>query len=371
MRHLGLAFLMVGLMACAAPTAAPTRPSDAGKPADTTAASREADFQKLVQAANREGKVVLWTTTPSEANLPKVEQAFNDRFKTNIKLEVVPVRAVDATPRWITEAQAGRHEIDVMASTDTGSVLSLSERGLLADIDWAALFGDVLPDIRGAADLPFPELKGQILDFWHSSYAFVYNTGQVRREDVPKRWADLADPRYRGQFVFDGLGFPFNWLSMHPDWGTEKTEKLVRDIAGTRPLLQNGSAVITQAVARGEGSMGVASVPNILRQKKLGAPVDMVIPDYVPYDYRLTVLAAKAPNPNAARLYAAWSSTEGMQLFGELEDIYRLTQPNTPIEKIMKDQAPNAKLVAVRNLAQIKESSSLQREIGETLTGIR
>jgi len=367
---------MLLLTACGAP-AASSRGDGASQAPGSAASGQVATtagpntFQELVAAANREGRIVLWAQSPEEKDVARVQQAFNDQFKTNITLEVVPMRSGDARTRIAAEAQGGRHEVDVISQLSTEMVPELKQRGLLAQVDWLGLFSQDLPDVKDAYQAAFPDLRGYYLAFADRVYTVAYNTRQAQRGDAPARWADLADGKYRGKVAYDSRGFPFNYLVLDPDWGDARTEKLVRDVAANQPLLQPGSPQIADAVIRGETAFGVTSVANVLEGKARGAPVDLVLLDYVPVDPFVTVVAEKAPHPNAARLYAAWAVSEGMRVFGELYYNFRVTQPGNPLEKLMQERSPSPKVVAAKSENDLQVSSDFLKAAGETLTGMR
>jgi iron(III) transport system substrate-binding protein len=369
-----IALVLLLLAACSAPAAAP-RGDGAPPAAGTTPASQSASppgsFQQLVAAANQEGKIVLWANNPDEKDVAQVQQAFNDRFQTNIVLEVVPMRAGDARTRIAAEAQGGRHEVDVISQMSTEMVPELRQRGLVAAVDWVGLFGQELPDVKDAYQAAFPDLRGYYLAFADRVYALAYNTRQAQRADLPTRWTDLADPKYRGKIAYDSRGFPFNYVVLDPDWGEARTERLVRDVAANQPLLQPGAPQIADAVIRGETALGVTSVANVLEGKLRGAPVDMVMLDYVPVDPFITVVAEQAPHPSAARLYAAWAVSDGMRVFGDLYQSFRVTQPGNALEKVMQERTPPPKVVAAKSESDLRVSSEFLRAAGEILTSMR
>lgn len=377
-RALVLAVALVALLlaACGPGSTSPrgdasSAPAAPAAGAQTVAAAGPGSLEQLVAAANREGKVVLWASNPEEKDVARVQQAFNDRFQTNVTLEVIPMRAGDARTRIAAEAQGGRHEVDVISQMSTEMVPDLTQRGLLARVDWLGLFGQTLPTVKDAYEAAFPDLRGYYLAFADRVYTVVYNTRQAQRADLPAQWADLANAKYRGKVAYDSRGFPFNYLVLDPDWGTAKTEKLVRDVAANQPLLQPGAPQISDAVSRGETTFGVTSVANILDGKARGEPIDLVLLDYVPVDPFVTVVAEKAPHPNAARLYAAWAVSDGMRVFGDLYAQFRVSQPGNPLEKLMQERTPAPKVVASRSENDLRESSEFLKTAGELLTGMR
>jgi len=85
----------------------------------------------------------------------KVNEAFNSRFGTNIKMQVTNMAAGDARTRITADAQAGHYDVDVISQMSTDMIPDLVQRNLLAKIDWPAIVGSQLPDIKDAYEGAF------------------------------------------------------------------------------------------------------------------------------------------------------------------------------------------------------------------------
>lgn len=379
-RLLGMVLAPLALAACggaSAPASAPASTASAasasaaasGSAAAKPASSGSPSLQAIIDGANREGQIVLWADYPPQADIPKVEQAFNARFGTKIKLVVNNMSAGDARTRITADAQAGRNDVDVISQLSTDMIPDLSQRSLIASVDWPGVFGSQLPDIKDAYEGAFPAFRGKYLEFADRTYTLLFNTKQIKREDLPKRWADLPDAKYKGKVSYDARGFPFNYLFLHPDWGEDKTLKLVRDIAANQPLLQGGAPQIGQAVSRGEAPMGIGSINTTMAQADKGEPMDLAMLDYLPQDPFVSVVAEKAPHPNAARLYVAWAVTDGLKTFGDLYKFFRTTQPGNPLDKAIKEQNPNLKIAASKSVDDVVKSADVLKKAGAILSG--
>jgi ABC-type Fe3+ transport system substrate-binding protein len=349
-------------------SAAPSAPSgsSAAKPASSGAS---ATLQSIIDGANKEGQITLWADYPTQQDLPKVQQALNAKFGTNLKLVVSNMAAGDARTRITADAQAGRNDVDVISQLSTDMIPDLAQKNLIATVDWMGIFGSQLPDIKDAYDGAFPEFRGKYLEFADRTYTLIYNTKQMSKSDLPKHWADLADAKYRGKVAYDARGFPFNYLFLNSDWGEDKTLSLVKAIAANQPLLQGGAPQIGQAVSRGEAPMGIGAVGTTLAAKEKGEPMDIAFMDYLPQDPFVSIVAEKAPHPNAARLYLAWAVTEGLKLYYDMYKFYRTTQPGNPLDTAVKEQSPGIKIASSKNVADVTKSADMLKKSGGILSG--
>ncbi len=328
----------------------------------------QSDFARLVDAANREGTLTLWGQYPTDAEVSKVKDAFNARFKTNIQIQLVPMAAPDAQTRMVAEAQGNRFDWDVFPNFGSESLPDLQQRNLLAKIDWQGLFAKDLPSIKDADETVPAEFRGQTLAFYDGGYVFVFNSERAKAADVPQAWASLSDATYSGKFTASSFGYPFNYLSVSPDWGQAKTEQLVRAVAANKPLLQGATSQIMDTVVRGETPFGISDLSSLLDAQTKKKPADGVVPDYVPGDHRYTVVSAKAPHPNAARLYAAWEVSDGMKTFGDLRQASRFTFPNSALAAFIKDRNASAKIVYPQSIDDIKNQASFLKTAAQIYT---
>src|SRR4030095_2069692 len=89
------------------------------------------EVKALYEAAKREGKVIVWGTQRREVEW--IPAAFGTMFPG---IEVQVLVDNDMATRAISEAPAGRHQVDVFWHSLTG-MMSLVQRDLLAASDWA------------------------------------------------------------------------------------------------------------------------------------------------------------------------------------------------------------------------------------------
>jgi len=86
--------------------------------------------------------------------------------------------------------------------------------------------------------------------------------------------------------------------------GEEKGLSLMRQLAKTKVQLRNGRELVAQLVAAGEFKLALTAYSQNYETLKLGgAPVDWVALNPVYANIHPVALSAKAPNPNAGKLF--------------------------------------------------------------------
>ena len=266
-------------------------------------AAAQAQFgpPELVEAAKREGALVLYT-----ANIAEVEQgildAFNKRFPF-VKVELLRAPGGQLITRVKTEAAAGKMRADV---------LDHSDRALLAAMD--DMFQDYAPP--NAADyLPAAQASPKLWPRITLVWSIAYNSALVK--NPPTSWMDLTKPEYGNKQIGQVIA---------PSGGTTWTRSMFeRQVLGedywkkqaaTQPVLFPSNAPLSDALVRGEVVIAPLLYNTIYPKKKDGAPIEIFFP---PEGAPVTPFAAGVPktaaHPNAARLFLNWCLSEEGQAF--------------------------------------------------------
>ncbi|MBI4523668.1 MAG: extracellular solute-binding protein [Deltaproteobacteria bacterium] len=265
---------------------------------------------ELREMAEAEGRVVFYATmNTSDA------KALTDGFKQVYpKIDAQFFRSVDAQmmEKILTEARAGRPLWDVVSVTSFyGHVLK--KRGMLAPYDSAErkYYREGYKDPQG---------------MWTSTYTnyavFGYNTGLVPRASVPRSHTDLLKPEWKGQIGLEGRAYEW-FATVVSRMGEEKGLKFMRSLAQQQAQTRTGRTLIAQLVAAGEfrGALTAYS-QNYENLKLTSAPVEWVALDPVFANIHPTGLAAKAPHPNAGRLFIDFIlSKRGQEIIRALKRI--------------------------------------------------
>ena len=145
----------------------------------------------------------------------------------------------------------------------------------------------------------------------------AYNTNLVKKEDAPKSFADLLDPKWTGKMVKAHPAYSGTIMNatfqIARDLGWEYFEKLAK-----QRVMQVQSATDTpKKIALGERAVMVDGAGYlVIRYKEEGQPVEIVYPEEgTPLATGPSAVFKAAPNPNAARLFQNWMhSREAQQI---------------------------------------------------------
>lgn len=246
--------------------------------------------QTLRQKAEAEGKLMFYATF-NAADSKTLVDGFKQLYP---KIDAVFYRSTDSAmmERILTENRAGQNLWDVVVTTSFYGH-NLKKRGLFAAYDSAErkFYRDGYKDPQAT---------------WTSSYtnyaAFGYNSRAVAKTSVPKSFNDLLKPEWKGQIGMDSRAY--EWFgTMLKAMGEEKGLVYMRELA-KQTQLRAGRTLLAQLVAAGEFTGALTAYSQTFEVlKPSGAPVDWVYLNPVFANIHPTGVAAKAPHPNAARLF--------------------------------------------------------------------
>ncbi len=276
-------------------------------------------FASLCQAAEvreraeAEGKLMFYATF-NAADSKTLVDGFKQLYP---KIDAAYYRSTDSAmmERILTENRAGQTLWDVVITTSFYGH-NLKKRGLLGVYDSAErkYFRDGYKDPQAT---------------WTSSYtnyaAFGYNTRGNPKTGVPKSHTDLLKPEWKGQIGMDSRAY--EWFgTMLQAMGEEKGLAYMRELA-KQTQLRAGRTLLAQLVAAGEFTGALTAYSQTFEVlKPSGAPVDWVYLNPVFANIHPSAVAAKAPHPNAARLFIDFVlSKRGQEL---IRGMNRIPDPN-------------------------------------------
>jgi iron(III) transport system substrate-binding protein len=292
----------------------------------------------LVEAAKKEGKVV-WYTSVDLPLAEKIAKTFEEKF-SGIQVRVERTGAERVFQRIAQEYASNIHAVDLANSSDAAHFIVWKNKGLLESY---------LPeDVAKFYPAAHKDPDGTFASFRVWVCIIAYNTSLVKKEDAPKSFADLLDPKWKGKLVKAHPSYSGTIMTatyqMQRDLGWGYFEKLAKQSV----MQVQSSADPPKRLALGERAvMADGNEYNIFQIKEKGGPVEPVYAtEGSPLIVGPTGMFKAAPNPNAARLFTNWSFTpECQQLIidtGGLRSMHPQTKEKegrTPFKdiKVMKD----------------------------------
>jgi iron(III) transport system substrate-binding protein len=259
--------------------------------------------KRLVERAKQEGTLTIYTSlAPSEAR--PMAEAFEKKY--GIKVELWRAISERVVQRAVSEAKAGRHAVDVIA-TNGPEMESLAREKILTSFH-----------TPHAADLPaaaIPKHRQWMPDRLQF-FVVGYNTNLVKKEDLPKTLKGFLDPKWKGKLGLE-TGDAEWMATLVKKWGESEGMAFFRKLSEMRPEVRKGHVLLAQLIAAGEIPVGLTAYSaNVETLKRKGAPIDFAPIDAVARPQGIGI-SRNAPHPAAALLYADFvlSAEDGQRLY--------------------------------------------------------
>lgn len=261
----------------------------------------------LIEAAKKEGKL-SWYTSVDLPLAEKVAKAFGARYP-GVGVKVERSGAERNFQRIGQEYQNKIYNCDVVNSSDAAHLIVWKRADMLASF----LPEEVAQHFPAAHRDP----DGMFASWRITLCPVAYNTSLVKAEDAPRSYADLLDAKWQGKIVKAHPGYSGTIMTatqqLSRDLGWDWFEKLAR-----QKVMQVQSATEPpKKIAQGERAVMADGGEYVVAEMKArGEPVELVYPgEGTPLITGPSAVMARSPNPNAARLFQAWSMTaEAQQL---------------------------------------------------------
>jgi iron(III) transport system substrate-binding protein len=298
----------------------------------------------LVEAAKKEGVVSYYTAVDVKV-AEKVAQAFKEKYP-GIEVQVERTGAERLFQRVGQEIESGINNADVINTSDAAHALYWKRKGWLAP---------VLPDeVAKHFDKAHYDAADGTYAVWRATLSPIgYNTTLVKPDAAPKSFTDLLDPKWKSKIVKAHPGYSGTVMTathqIARDLGWDYLEKLAK-----QDVMQVQSATDpSKKIVSGERAISADGTEyNLILAKRAGAPIEIVYAtEGTPFVPGPSAVLAKAPHPNAARLFYLWSFTlEGQQLMHDVGGLRSMhpgvkefegVKPLSEI-KLMKDDADEA-----------------------------
>ncbi len=274
----------------AAPSANPTA---------NAAKAFEKVSRELYPKAQQEGNLIIYSVWDVE-HLRAITEAFMKKYP-GIKATYWQARNPEIVTRVLTEFQGGQASVDTVLSDNAPAVLRAA--GAMASYD------TVQKDVLVLHDPTLPTVSLQI-------QALTYNTKKIKPAELPKSWEDVANPRFKGLIALDDpmRAGPLSSMlaALKEQWKNDgRFNNFLKGLKALNVPVHKSTSAMFRLLIAGEYSICMpALLHDVIHEKEKGTPVDYVktvAPVVFP---RVAGIYGKAPNPNAAKLFAEWLISE-------------------------------------------------------------
>ena len=280
-------------------------------------------LDRLIEGAKREGQLAIYKSAQS-TDLGPVVEAFEKKY--GIKTSLWRAGSEAVLNRALQETRAGRFTVDVI-ETNGPELESLSREQILQLVKSPHHADLIAPAIR-----PHGEWVGTRLNV----FVQAYNTKMVKKEELPKTWEDLRDPKWKGKLGIEQEDS--DWLAgLFGEIGEERGMKVFKEIVAANGVsVRKGHTLLTQLVASGEVPLALTVYNYKAEQlRSEGAPIDwFTIGNAIARPNGVGV-ARNAPHPHAAVLFYDFElSPEGQRIIATRDFVPTSTKVDTPLNKV-------------------------------------
>jgi len=288
------------------------------------AESDEQHTAQLIDGAKNEGKL-LWYVTFNVPDANAIMLGFNKKYPF-IKTDIYRAGSQAMVNKVLTEALVGRYVYDVI-DNDILEGLTFKQKGI---------FGKYLSPQRRFYLTGDKDPEGYWTGIYANKVVLAYNTRLISSQKVPTTYQDLLDPKWKGKMGMDTKAYyEFAvWLSIMG--GGEKGLNYMKKLSEQDIQFRTGRTLIGSLVAAGEMSIGLALYNHIVEQmKEKGAPVEWLALEPVIDKTHPLGVSARAPHPNAARLFVDYVlSREGQEIIANLYRVPTRTDVEAVVPKL-------------------------------------
>ena len=335
----------------------------------TSPAFSETLRDQMIAKAKQEGELVFMGDIASE--LRNLLKGFKKKYPF-IRFKPIEARHSQVINRVALESRVNKLTIDI-SGMSLRNVIPLLRLNLLEKFE--------SPHLKDFPTGSQPSSGLYVVGQVDPTPQGVYNTKLVPREEAPKSWEDMLDPKWKGKTIVSGSRYTvvasLAWLwrkDGRMDW--DRATEYVRGIKKLEPVL--GGSGIRRHVARvaaGEFAfMWFPASPSVGRFK--GAPLRLIGFPKMFSSYEIWMIFKNAPHPASAWLFTDYIiSPEGqLDLTENVSSVLPLNRKaktgemgmwletqGITLDKV--DISEPAKVMEVHNEKIIKKSRDLYNKI--------
>jgi len=268
------------------------------------------EWEKVVEAAKKEGRVVV--SIPTSAELRKEFEAGFSKAFPGIELELSAARGASNINKIVEEQSAGVRTIDLHIGGTTSIITGLLERNLLEPVTPALLIDEVKdPKQWWGGHMWADSAKKYIYGFTaYMTETIWYNSTLVKPEEISS-WDSLIDPKWKGRIAILDPRSPGSGESTWAFLWRIKGEPYLAKLAAQDMLVGRNLRQLGENVARGKSAISIGlSYYTYVPFIKAGLPVKSIskIKEgyYAASGSGNVVLLKNAPHPNATKVFVNW-----------------------------------------------------------------
>jgi iron(III) transport system substrate-binding protein len=315
-----IAVLLLSLGSCVAVPAFAQSKSAESAVANIALSQSPNRLAALLEGAKKEGELSYYQ---SRSDIGPVLVAFTKKY--GIKVKNWRASGEKVLQKVLTEAHGGRFEADIV-ETGVPQLEALHREKMLQRV-YSPHHASLMPH----ALAEHKEWVGTTVDV----FVQAYNTSKVKKEDLPKSYQDLLDPKWKGKLGIEAEDEPW-FATLLQALGQEQGQKLFQEITATNGItVRKGHSLLANLVASGEVPLALTIYnysPDQIKEK--GGPIEAFIIPPAIGKFVSMGLMKKAPHPHAAVLFYDFMLNEGQEILAKQYYIATTDKIDHPLKKM-------------------------------------
>jgi ABC-type Fe3+ transport system substrate-binding protein len=281
-------------------------------------------------AARKEGSLTLYTSNAAPT-IQALSADFEKRY--GVRVNVWRASSAKVLQRLTAEKKANRWDFDAV-SVSAQELEALYREGLLQEVH-SSLHRDML---EGTV----PAHRGWAPQFINV-FVQAYNTNAVKKDELPRRWSDLLEPRWKGRLGVEAKAGEW-YCSLLKELGEKQGSELLRQIAARNGVsVRHGNSVLANMVVSGEVPLALAVYSHMIDEaKQQGAPVDWLALEPMIGRSNGVGVSRKPPHPNAAMLFYEYLLRDGQPVIQKLHYLSPLKSQVSSKKLVFVDPAASS-----------------------------
>jgi iron(III) transport system substrate-binding protein len=275
-------------------------------------------MDRIRSAAKKEGEVMLYTSIPAK-EMEQVTKPFEDKY--GIKVSVWRGGPDKVLQRMLSEAKAKKYEADLV-QIRIPDMEAMAREKIFQPVN-SPTFKDLIPDaVPKHREWVVSQIPLTVLG---------YNTNLVKKEDLPKSYQDLLDPKWKGKLGIEATNYDWFATVVEHNGGV----KLFRNIVAKNGIsVRKGHTLLGNLVIAGEVPLALTLLNYMPEQaKRKGAPIDWFTLEPTLALATSIGITRRAPHPNAALLFYEFMLTEGQRIMASMDNV----PSNSKVESNLKN----------------------------------
>lgn len=277
--------------------------------------------QFLARGAKREGEFTLYTNIAA-TDIEQIAAEFERRYGVKPRLwRSSPDKVLH---RVLNEVRAGRFEFDAL-HVSTPEMEAMQREGLLVPVA-SPYLADLRPEAR-------PAHKGWAASFL-SVWVQAYNTAKVRKDELPRRYEDLLDPRWKDRLGIEAKNHEW-FYAIVKDMGEERGLGFFRQLAANGLSVRSGTSLLNNMVVSGEVPLALTVYNFMVEQaKQKGAAIDWFVIEPAIARGNAVGVSKRSPHPHAAVLFYDFMIGPGQELLAKMHHVPTSTRAPSPFKNV-------------------------------------